>query len=344
MTAAGVCAANPRRDSLPPARGSAVSRGLRRNPHPRAARQPRSREHRERRRSDNSCDDRPRNAGTVGPKLPRGLDVGRELRVQSNERSRTHLEDVVLWVVAKKRFLGPRVRERGIDANSDVRIGRRPVDPIRQATQPRSRSGGRTADSVVGDLENEDLFVPKGGQADLACVRVLGSVRERFARNEVGGRLPRLHPESGQGTRRFRHEDGGRRRQGDCSNCRNRDERSDRHGRRLRHFRDPPSTRHQADGLRPRRCDPDRRDGDSRRAAPREHEAPGRLALVSAALARLASEAKARAIRRAGLRGGVVDFSKIAPGPVSSTAGGDPLWHSNERRHSTPASSLPVFE
>ena len=85
------------------------------------------------------------------------------------------------------------------------------------------------------------------------------------------------------------HVDGGGRGDRDQAHRRDGDERRGRDGRRLRDLRHPAHARHQADGLRARGRDPDRRDGRPRRAAARGDEAARRLELVPAALARVAA-------------------------------------------------------
>ena len=72
-------------------------------------------------------------------------------------------------------------------------------------------------------------------------------------------------------------------------------ERSRRDGRRVRDLRHAPDARHQADGLRARRRDPDRRDNGQGRPAAGRDEAARRLELVPAPLARLATQAERRA-------------------------------------------------
>ncbi len=93
----------------------------------------------------------------------------------------------------------------------------------------------------------------------------------------------------------------------DQADRRNGDERSRRDGRRVRDLRDAPDARHQADGLRARRRDPDRRDSGQGRPAAGRDEAARRLELVPAPLARLATQAERRAwpgSRGAGTRAG----------------------------------------
>ena len=98
--------------------------------------------------------------------------------------------------------------------------------------------------------------------------------------------LPRVHHQPDQGAARPRALDragGGARHPADG---RDGDDRGDRDGRGLRDLRRAARDRRQADGRRARARDPDRRDRDQGGAASGDHEAPRRMELVSAAVAR----------------------------------------------------------
>ena len=105
--------------------------------------------------------------------------------------------------------------------------------------------------------------------------------------------LPRVHPEPGPRGLRPRHEDRGRRRARDQDDGRRGHERRDRHGRRVRDLRHAADHRHEGAGHRPRRRGADRRHHRPGGAAARHDEAPGRLELVPADLARVAAADRA---------------------------------------------------
>ena len=99
-----------------------------------------------------------------------------------------------------------------------------------------------------------------------------------------------------EGARRRRHVDRRGRRDGDQADRIDGDERSARDGRRLRDLHHAARDRHQADGLRARRVDPDRRHDRPRGPPAGGDEAARRLELVPAALARVAARLHARAL------------------------------------------------
>ena len=75
-------------------------------------------------------------------------------------------------------------------------------------------------------------------------------------------------------------------------------ERGRRDGVRLRRLRADADHRHEGDGHRPRSRRPDRRHDRPRGAAARDDEAPRRVELVPADVARVAADARARALDR----------------------------------------------
>ena len=111
--------------------------------------------------------------------------------------------------------------------------------------------------------------------------------------------LPRVHPEPDPGGLRswalHRRRDLAR----DQVDGRRGHERGSRDGRGLPRLHDAPARRPQGDGHRPRGRRPDRRDARSRRAPARDDEAARKRQLVPPALARVAAEARARALGRA---------------------------------------------
>ena len=107
---------------------------------------------------------------------------------------------------------------------------------------------------------------------------------------------------------------------------RRRHQRRDRHGRRLRDLRDALDDHLQAVRRRPRRRRPDRRDHRPRGAPARDDEAPGRAELVVPAVARVASDARARPRagapgRRACCEARRLDPSRSASGAAPTRGG-----------------------
>ena len=106
--------------------------------------------------------------------------------------------------------------------------------------------------------------------------------------------LPRVHPQPGPRGLRPWHEDRGRRRTRDQVDRRCGHERRDRDGRRVRDLRHAADHRHEGARHRPRRSRADRRDHRPRGAAAGHDEAPRRLELVPADLARVAAPPRPR--------------------------------------------------
>jgi uncharacterized membrane protein YdfJ with MMPL/SSD domain len=115
------------------------------------------------------------------------------------------------------------------------------------------------------------LFVILFGLSMDYHVFILSRIREAYDRG--------MSTEYGGGTR-------------DQDHSRHRHQRRRRDGRSVLDLRDTPDPRHEGVRRRPRRGRPDRRHHHPRSPAPREHEATGRLELVPAQLAALATQAR----------------------------------------------------
>ena len=114
--------------------------------------------------------------------------------------------------------------------------------------------------------------------------------------------LPRVHPQPDPRGGRRRHEHRPRRGARHQADGGRRDQRGGRHGRGLRDLRDAELAGVQADGRRPRRRDPHRRDDRAGRPAAGDDEAPRRLELVPAERPALAAIAASRGVAGAGAR------------------------------------------
>ncbi len=197
-----------------------------------------------------------------------------------NQQMKSHAPIVFGFVLALCFLL--LLRHVPLDRDPDQGRAAQPAVGRRRVRAARARLPAHVgAGPALVPLERRDRFLA-------AAVHVRDPVRT------VDG-LPRVHPQPGQGARRRRHADGRGGRDGDQAHGVDGDERGDRHGRGVRDLRHAARDRHQADGLRPRGGDPDRRDGRPCRAAPVGDEAARRMELVPAALARVAARPHARA-------------------------------------------------
>ena len=133
--------------------------------------------------------------------------------------------------------------------------------------------------------------------------------------------LPRVHPQPGARGGRPRPAHRGRGPRGHPVDGRDGDERRVRDGRRVRDLRDAEPDRLQADGRRPGRRDPDRRDDRPRRAAAGRDEAARRAQLVPARAGSSGCRGSPGRAGRSAKRRGVRDRRPARRASAASDAG-----------------------